>query len=130
MSWEFDIDEWEFDRTHLMQFLPLKSTFFPLVINRLKTLEIISVIPCPSQVFARASVQWMQQHQGGSAQVLGGHHTPCAPAMLAGTARNSAVHLELGFMWFKDKTKNKQQYYTLIIQQLSPTTAGYLLKSI
>lgn len=91
-----------------MQFLPLKSTFFPPVINRLKTSEIISVILHPWQVVARSSVP--------ASAAAPGRHCPAPrvattrPVPQPGcqeTARNSAVHREVGFTLFKDKTKNK-----------------------
>jgi len=89
-----------------MEFLSLKSTFF-VVINRLKTLEIISVILRLWQVVATisASVSAAASESGPSSHR--GHRVlpmpwPCCQWI----ARNSGGHKEVGFVLLKDKIKN------------------------
>lgn len=62
MSWELDIDKWNFDRRHFVQFLSSKKAlFFFVVINRLKTSEIISVSVSLASCLRQVSQPWFLQ---------------------------------------------------------------------
>lgn len=131
MSGEFDIDEWDFDRRHFMQFFVFKKHFFFLVvINRLKTSEIISVIPRPWQVVVSVSAP---VSAGGSAQLLWWPSpAPPATAMLSANSQKSSWskrRWDICCLKMKQKLNSRITHHTVRLQ-LCSTTADDSFKSI